>query len=241
MEIIGCKNCGCEMSALSESCPLCGTPVIKQGSIPIPQEEAPSVNIKSQSRTSIEPYTIDVFRDSAKTLAEALDMAVGHVKAHPLEWVGLNPTDSASEDFKEAFDLSGFLVGCGIISNRPIVTSGLDWETSEFEGVEILTREDCDKYASDFAAMFAKKGISNVNQGYVFTTLAVLNIDFNSFSDEVSVKLYLKPECEDFSMDIMEFNQMAPAEYGQLTYDSEHHILHGEIKILLSAKNFLSS
>lgn len=233
METIKCKNCGCEMSAMSESCPLCGTPVATQESTEThPQGGNPSVENKSESATSIEPYTIDELRDSAKTLAEALDMAVGHVKAHPLEWVGLRPYDNSSEEFKQAFDMSNLLIGYGSISNKPIVHSELDYETSEFDGRQVLTLEDCNQYASDFAKLFAKKGISDIDQGYEFTTMAALNVDFSSSSEEISVMLYLKPECEDFSMDIMEFNQMAPAEYGQLAYNSEHHILQGEIRTI---------
>lgn len=232
MERIKCVNCGCEMSAMSEACPLCGTSVQKCDNTPSPKANASSVVNESESVKPIESFTINEHNHSHKTLAGAIAMAVGHVKSHPLEWVGLIPCDSSTDSFKQAFDLSNLLVGHGSISNRPVISSELDYETSEFDGRQILTLEDCNQYASDFANLFAKKGISDIDQGYEFTTSAVLNIDFKNYSEEVSVKLYLKPECEDLSKDIAEFNQMASAEYGQLILDTQYHILHGEIKTI---------
>lgn len=58
METIKCTKCGCEMSAMSEACPLCGTPTNKRNS-----------DIKEDTNTLADGFHVPTPEDIEKLVA----------------------------------------------------------------------------------------------------------------------------------------------------------------------------
>ena len=218
METIKCKKCGCEMSAMSEACPLCGTPTSTQFSSNNAIEES------KETSTSYIPKC-DLHNDCVcKSLEKAIAMAAGHKKQHPLENVYIYP-DNTNTPLQPFFDNIGIVVGMvDLITNRPYIYSEI------FDNDILLSLEDCESHASSLRNMFAKQDINNTDVGYTFV---VLNVWENPQSqNQIDVELFLKEDSEYLILEIEKFNQIDSEAGGKLFFDTNLNIIKGTVKTL---------
>ena len=215
------------MSAMSEACPLCGTPTINNpDEVPSSKElisikeESPRVTEMSQDNntTLIKPCELNTLTDSRQTLAEALSLAAGHKKSYPLEVVYIVPVEDDGYDCISIGEV-------GKISNRP-------WLSSLGSEGYLMTQSDLTKTVAEINRYYGQNGYTNFDKGYNFTTLAALDIQFGETSQSVEVELSLNVGCGELASKVEVFNRLAPSEYGRLVLDVEAKTLTGEIKTI---------
>lgn len=221
METIKCSKCGCEMSVMSEACPLCGTPtrIVKSVAVKQPKptkaEKVTRPNINNQTRV--------------KTLEEALIMAMNYVKVTPDTILYVKPREGG--EFSSFLDMNNFLwVGDMMICNHPKINfDHCDLETS----VEYLnSEEDCKKFAEDFSSFCKANGFNTNDYTYCFD--AVLVYDCMSDSNlalEVETELYVKEDIAEIASQIDAFNaKTLSVGLSTLSYKGSQPSITGMIK-----------
>ena len=207
MDTIKCPKCGCEMSAMSEACSMCGTHMTAQ-------------NPNSDSFSDIPLFSVNEYQAYDISLEDAIIMAAGQVKNNPLCIVYIN---SADEEKATAADccMDELCVGCLTITNRPYHLDQL-----------VLTKQDCKDVAAKIQQNLNKVGVSDLGP-VVFTKQSILGVQFDTFKDysnSVEVELFLGSNASEIAEAVQTFNRNLPTGMGELELDVDARKLTGEIK-----------
>lgn len=214
MKTIKCPKCGCEMSAMSEACPMCGVPM-------------QTLNPNKESFSDIPLCSVDESKVYDITLKDAVVMAAGQVKNNPLSVVYINPCDEDIYTITESF-MDRLCIGNMTITNRPKYTD------KEYNEKPLKTIQDCEDVANEIQQILIDADIAELG-AVQFSKMSILGILFDSFkefSESVKVELYLGSDAEQLETDINSFNRSLPKGMGKLTLDNEALTLIGEVKSL---------
>lgn len=215
MNTIKCSKCGCEMSAMSEACPLCGTPTNNECS----NEEKTNSSFEKAKLPNIPKLTL-TGDEVCQSLEEALMMAIGHRMQNPHEIVYIFPLDTDTP-IMSFFDQGGFIIGSMDVSNAPIVYA--DGENTELKSIE-----DCKHYISSYKERFVNEGITNVEVGYNFIVMNVWESPQSQNVLQVDIKLV--SDSMGLTDMVNKFNQIDKEAGGCLVLDVKNSTLKGSVK-----------
>lgn len=229
METIKCQTCGCVMSAMSEACPLCGTPTVNAicpksvvDDTVVVNEERPSTvqqeRVQHTDTPQIAPRTLHPL-ETCNTLEEAIILAMGHRKLNPCDTVYIYPVEAEGVLESYFYNEGGVFVGNIDINNRPTISVGYDGEEL------LMTIADCTRHSDTIRNNLLNRGVTNVDVEYNFVLLS------DSLNDSFfHVELYLNENAPKLASEVEMFNQKVAASGSRLTLDIANKTLIGDIK-----------
>lgn len=234
--MVKCSKCGCEMSAISEACPMCGTPT------QVPNKEV-----------AIEPQQPDyVKRSDIKMLdglKEVMDTMIVDKRIDPMSNIVVTTEDGGYIDGREYF--VDWIIGVpSIYTNKASITLYFWGKTDEdkkritkLENASIFNCEeydcgtDTDKAAYLFSEFVRKVWLYDGELKFESVEIEKASLD--------SVELYLSEDTSnqwnELAILVNDYNTLAKeSDYPLLSIDEKQHLFKGTFPSNKKVGSFLS-
>lgn len=234
--MVKCSKCGCEMSAMSEACPMCGTPAQV-----------------SNKEVVIEPQQSDyVRRSDVKMLGglkEIMDTMIADKRIDPMSNIVVTTEDGGYIDGREYF--VDWIIGVpSIYTNKASITlyfwGKTDEDKKRITKLENASIFNCEEYDcgtdTDKAAYLFSEFVRKVWMYDGEIIFESLNFEKASLD---SVELYLSEDAQNQWKELVSlvdnYNSMAKENgYPMLSIDSNHYLLTGSFPSDKKVGGFLS-
>lgn len=236
MKTIKCSKCGCEMSAISEACPMCGTPTQV-----------------SNKEVAIEPQQSDYVRRSdvkvLDGLKEVLDTMIADKRIDPMSNIVATTEDGGYIDGREYF--VDWIIGVpSIYTNKASIIlyfwGKTDEDKKRIAKLENASIFNCEEYDcgtdTDKAAYLFSEFVRKVWMYDGEIIFESLNFEKASLD---SVELYLSDNAsnqwKELTTLVNDYNALAKEnEYPLLSIDNNQHLLTGSFPTNKKVGGFFS-